>query len=159
MESATNDISAGQDDSGDTLVLTGRIGLTTDTITIGAIMKSTLSILTFAFGTLFATAAAYADQTVTFANGRTICVHTNASGQGTHWSEGACPERIEQDDPDEVLRARHIRAQDNEPTGVYIEDNEGRLRASRSRVEEDDDVDCRIDEAVLVDGSWEEDCD
>jgi hypothetical protein len=141
MESATNDISAGQGDSGDALVLTGRIGLTTDTITIGAIMKSTLSILIFAFGTLFATAAAYADHTVTFANGRTICVHTNSSGQGTHWSEGACPDRIEQGDPDEVLRERNIQDQENEPTGVYIEDEEGHLRASRSRAEEDDDVD------------------
>ena len=122
-------------------------------------MKSTLSILTFAFGTLLATSAAYADHTVTFANGRTICVHTNSSGQGTHWSEGACPDRIEQDNPDEMAPARHIRAQDNEPTGVYIEDEEGHLRASRSRVEEDDDVDCRLDEADLVDGSREEDCD
>jgi hypothetical protein len=108
-------------------------------------MKSTLSILVFTFGTLFAVTAAYADHTVTFADGRTICVHTNSSGQGTHWSEGACQGRIDPDDPGAALRNRVSPEQDSTAGRIYIEDEQRRLRSIQRDVEEDAEDDAEDD--------------
>jgi len=122
-------------------------------------MKSTLSILVFTFGTLFAATAAYADHTVTFADGRTICVHTNSSGQGTNWSEGACQGRIDPDDPGAALRNRVSPEQDSTAGRIYIEDEQRRLRSIERDVEEDAEDDAEDDAEEDAEEDGEDDAD